>query len=243
VLVDVAPTAEAVVAGRIAAATVLVVDVLRASTTIITALDQGCAAIVPVVDAEEARRRRRNPALAGALMAGERRGEPLDGFDLGNSPLEFTADRVRGRTLLFTTSNGTRALLAARDAAAVGVAAFVNAGAAAAWAAGHGRDVTVICAGDGGTVSLEDHACAGVLVARVQAAVPTATLTEGARAACGLGRRYAAHVAQLGRDSSWARRLCEAGRGPDVAACLVLDTTTLVPVYLSDVDKVVSGPR
>jgi len=243
VQIDVAPTAEAVVAGRLATATVLVVDVLRASTTIIAALGQGCAGIVPVHDADEARRRRRSSDLADALMAGERRGEPLAGFDLGNSPLEFTSDRIGGRTVIFTTSNGTRALLAARGSPAVAVAAFVNARAAAAWAVAQGRDVTVVCAGERGRVSLEDHACAGVLVERIQAAVPGAVLTDRARAACALGRPYAADVARLGRDSSWARHLREAGRGLDVAACLALDTSTVVPVYLADVDKVVLGPR
>jgi 2-phosphosulfolactate phosphatase len=241
--VDVAPTVEAVVAGRLAAATVLVVDVLRASTTIIAALAHGCAAIVPVSDADEAWRRRRRPELADALMAGERRGEPLAGFDLGNSPLEFTADRVRGRTVIFTTSNGTRALLAARGASAVGVAAFVNAAAAAAWAVSHSRDVTVVCAGERGRLSLEDHACAGMLVERIKAAVPAAVLSDRARAAGALGRPYAADVARLGGDSSWARRLSAAGRGSDVAACLALDTSPVVPVYLTDVDKVVWGPR
>ncbi len=243
VQIDVAPTAEAAGACRLASATVLVVDVLRASTTIIAALGQGCVAIVPVGDPDEARRRRGSPELADALMAGERRGEPLAGFDLGNSPLEFTADRVGGRTVIFTTSNGTRALLAARAAPAVGVAAFVNAGAAVAWAVGHGRDVTVVCAGERGRLSLEDHACAGVLVARIQAAVPAAVLSDRARAACALGRAYAGDVARLGGDSSWARHLSAVGRGSDVAACLALDTSTVVPVYLTDVDKVVLGPR
>ena len=135
------PTAEAVVPGQLAGVTVLVIDVLRASTTIVT-----------------------------ALAAGERRGEPLAGFDLGNSPLECGPERVGGRTVFFTTSNGTRALLAARGAAAVGVAALVNAGAAAAWAAAEGRDVVVLCAGERGRPSLEDDVCAGLLVERLTAA-------------------------------------------------------------------------
>src|SRR6059036_1441432 len=109
------------------------------------------------------------------------RDEPIPGFDLGNSPLEFQTARVRGKTVFFTTSNGTRALLAARAAEAIGVAALVNVTAAAAWAAGAGRDVTILCAGSRGTRSLEDWACAGLAVDRILATVPTALLTEAAR--------------------------------------------------------------
>ena len=146
--VDVALTADAVVADTMAGATALVIDVLRASTTIITALANGGAAVVPVAEPETALRRAAgHPGPGPALTAGERRGEPIPGFDLGNSPLEFSPARVRGATLFLTTSNGTRALLAARPARAVAVAGLVNVGAAAAWAAGQSGDVVLVCAG------------------------------------------------------------------------------------------------
>src|SRR5262249_48692934 len=163
--------------------TVLVIDVLRASTSIITALVNGCDGVIPVADADEARRRAVGLPPGAAVFAGERRGEPLEGFDLGNSPLEFTAERVRGRTLIMTTSNGTRALLAARGAAAVGVAALVNLAAAAAWAAGGRRGVTLVCAGERGAISIEDHACAGLLVERLHRAEPAAPLSGAGRRA------------------------------------------------------------
>jgi 2-phosphosulfolactate phosphatase len=237
VRLDVAVTPDVLRPADVPGSTVLVVDVLRASTTIITALANGCLAVVPVIDADEARRRA--TATPGALIAGERRGEPLQGFDLGNSPLEFSPARVGGRTVVFTTSNGTRALVAVRAAAAVAVAAFVNASAAAAWAVAQQRDVLVACAGERGAISLEDHVCAGALVERALAAEPGATPTAAALAALALARRYGKEVARLGSDSGWARHLAASGRAADVAACLALDTTTLVPVYRADVDKVV----
>src|SRR5213594_4968107 len=169
--------------------TVLVIDVLRASTTIITALSNGCDAIVPVADPQDAWRRATEARNGSALVAGERQGEPIPGFDLSNSPVEFQSPRVRGKTVYFTTSNGTRALLAARAAAAIGVAALVNVTAAAAWAAGGGRDVAILCAGSRGARSLEDWACAGLAVDRMLATVPTALLTETARDALDTGRR------------------------------------------------------
>ena len=236
--VDVAPTAEAVCPAGLAERAVLIVDVLRASTTIVTALASGCLGVVPVCDAEEARRRL--AVEPGALVAGERRGEPLAGFDLGNSPLEFTPARVGGRTVIFTTSNGTRALLAARAAAAVAVAALVNLTAAASWARGQQRDVTVACAGERGARSLEDWVCAGLLVERLTAA--SGVVASGAaREAAAAAREYADDVSRLGVDSGWARHLRASGRGDDVTACLVVDSSALVPVYRADVDKIVRG--
>jgi 2-phosphosulfolactate phosphatase len=237
VRIDVAATPDGLDAAAVAASTVLVIDVLRASTCIVTALANGCEAIVPVSSPEEARRQA--AALPNSLIAGERRGEPLAGFDLGNSPLEFTPARVGGRTVVFTTSNGTRALVAVRAAAAVAVAAFVNASAAAAWAVAQGRNVLVACAGERGAVSLEDHVCAGLLVERVHTAAPGMSITPAGAEALALGKRYGKDVARLAVDSTWARHLAASGRGADVTACLALDTTTLVPVYRPDVDKVV----
>jgi 2-phosphosulfolactate phosphatase len=243
VRIDVAPTAEAVVPSELSGVTALVIDVLRASTTIITALANGCDAIVPVAEPLDARRRAQAMRDGGALVAGERQGEPIPGFDLSNSPVEFQSPRVRGMTVYFTTSNGTRTLLAARAAHSIGVAALVNVSAAAAWAAEAGRDVAVLCAGSHGARSLEDWTCAGLLVERIAAAVPDAVLTDAARDARETGRRYAADIGRLKHDAPWARRLIAAGRAADVDACLRLDTTSLVPRYLPNVDKIVGDRR
>jgi 2-phosphosulfolactate phosphatase len=243
VRVDVAVTVEVVVPARLAGETVLVVDVLRASTTMVTALANGALGIEPVADADEARRRVAAHPGNGLVLAGERRGITVPGFELGNSPLEMTGARVRGRTIVFTTSNGTRALLACRHAAAVAVAGLVNVTAAARWAAASGRDVTVVCAGERGARSLEDHVCAGLLVDGIVRQVPAATVTAAAAAAALEAAPYATDVGRLGQDSPWALHLRRAGRADDVAVCLALDTSSLVPLFRPDVDKVVAGPR
>ena len=239
---DVALLPERLPGGTLRGATALVVDVLRASTTMIAALASGCAGIVPVADAAEALRRARALGV-DAVAAGERQGLMIEGFDLGNSPLEMTRERVAGKTLVFTTSNGTQALLAAREAAAVGVGALVNLSAAAAWAHGHGGDVTVICAGDRGRLSLEDQVCAGLLVDALLRHEPGADVTVTAGEALTIGRGYGKAVGRLAQDAPWGRHLTAAGRAADLAACLVLDTTTLVPVLSETFDKVVVGSR
>ena len=241
-LIDVVRTADGVASARLTGATALVIDVLRASTTIVTALDHGAACVVPVEGVEEARARKL--ALgADAILAGERHGDPPEGFDLGNSPLEFTPARVRGRTIVLTTSNGTRALTAARAAGAVGVAALVNASAAAGWARQRAADIVVICSGALGVPSLEDEVCAGLLVSCLVEGGPGLELTPAAEAAQALGRRYGKDLERLGLDAPHARGLAAQGRAADISFCLALDTTTVVPVRGADVDKLVSGSQ
>jgi 2-phosphosulfolactate phosphatase len=240
--VDVVLTADTVVAAHLAGASALVIDVLRASTSMITALGNGASEVIPVVTVEEAHARR--ASLGGsALLAGERGGDPPEGFDLGNSPLEFTRERVDGRSVVMTTSNGTKALVAARPATRTGVAAFINARAAVAWAQARGTSIVLICSGEIGTLSLEDQACAGLLAARLADADPALTLTPLAEEARRVGVAYGREMHRLAVDAPHARTLIGKGRAADVTACLTLDTSAVVPELVPGVDKLVWGLR
>jgi 2-phosphosulfolactate phosphatase len=217
-------------AGRAA----LVIDVLRASTSVIAACAAGCRRVIPVADVEAAYAAARAWAGDGAVLAGERGGDPLVGFDLGNSPLEFTPERVGGRTVILTTTNGTAAMTVAGGAAVVAIAALTNAGAAARWALAHGRDLIVLCAGDRGTLALEDMVGAGFIIDALASATPVAA-SDAATAARRLAVHYAGRLEALAEDAGWARRLSNAGRGADLDACLVLDCMAQVPVLASGV--------
>ena len=209
--------------------TAVVVDVMRATTTVVAACAAGCARVIPVADVDAARACARQFPDGEVLVAGERGGEPIAGFHLGNSPLEFTRERVSGRTVVLTTTNGTAAMLTASAAAVAAVAALTNVTAAAQWARAHGRDLAILCSGDSGAFSLEDTVCAGLLVAGV-ATDSAASLSDGAEAALGLGRYYADRLSDLEFASRWAKRLNALGHGADVEACLRRDVTRLVPV-------------
>ncbi len=232
--------ADAPVSGR----SVLAIDVLRATSAAVAACDQGCALIVPVPDVPAALARRDG---RGVLLAGERGGHPIPGFDLGNSPDEFVRERVEGRTVVLTTTNGTAAMMRAAQGAAAALAALTNVSAAAAWARGHGRDVTILCAGDNGAFSLEDGVCAGLLVT----ALGSAELTVGAATAVALGRHYAGRLDRLATDSLWARRLSHQARDADLAACLRQDVSVSVPIFTgagfaavgTDPDALATGDR
>jgi 2-phosphosulfolactate phosphatase len=206
----------------------MVVDVLRATTTVVAACAAGCGRVVPVTDPGAARERAGSFPPGEVLLAGEQGGEPIPGFHLGNSPLEFTADRVCGKTIFLSTTNGTAAMLTAASASTAAVAALTNASASARWALDARRDLVVLCSGDDGAFSIEDAVCAGLVVARLAAA--GADLSDGAVAALGLGRFYAPRLGDLKHASRWARRLARMGRSADVEACLRQDVVELVPV-------------
>jgi 2-phosphosulfolactate phosphatase len=143
--------------------TVIVIDCFRASTSIVAALAAGAKAVYPFLDVEDARKAA--AAIPGAVLAGERGGRRIEGFDLGNSPGEFTPASVGGRDVVMTTTNGTRLLLAVSGSDSVFVAGFVNARATAAAAASVGRDILLAAAGTEGHFSIEDALCAGMLAA------------------------------------------------------------------------------
>ena len=144
-----------------------VVDVLRASTSIVTLLDRGVPAVIPAADLEEARALRER--LPGHLLCGEQDGLPPPGFDYGNSPAEFAAASLDGRPAILATSNGTHILNDLADAPVVLVGALVNREAAArallALAAEHGCDATIVCAASPGgrSIALEDALGAGAI--------------------------------------------------------------------------------
>jgi 2-phosphosulfolactate phosphatase len=189
----------------------VVIDVLRWTTTAITALANGAAGIEAFRESDAAAER---AAAIGALTAGERRAHRIPGFDLGNSPLEVTAERVRGRVICATTTNGTRALLAAAHVPRVFLAAFINLRATAAAIRDCApRHVAIICAGTDGYPCGEDSACADALAALLRGEPLTVVPAEVFSRA-----PHAAHLEALGYLA-------------DVEVAGALDSTSLVAVY------------
>ena len=227
-MIDVALTLEEVRGIPLAGVTAIVLDVVRASTTIVAALAGGAHAVLPVATPEEARSLAREGDRGHVLIGGERGGAPPPGFDCGNSPAEYTSDRVRGRTVMFTTTNGTRALLALAGAHRIAVGGFVNAAAVARWVTGEPGDVLLVCAGERGRFCLEDAVCAGLLVSRL--ASPEQPLTDAARAARVLWDHYADDLGAMLADATWAQALVLQGRGADLPLCVALDVHGVVPV-------------
>jgi 2-phosphosulfolactate phosphatase len=149
-----------------AGGTVVVIDVLRASTTIAHALNAGASDVIPCLEIEDARTTAGRFPEGQALLGGERQGLPIEGFDLSNTPADYTPERVRGRTIVFTTTNGTRAMEKCRLAGRVLIGAFVNARAVVQELLGC-RKVHLLCAGTRGQFGPDDFLLGGLLVDRL----------------------------------------------------------------------------
>ena len=226
VLLGEAPVAPADVADRVVA----VIDVLRAATTAAIALANGARMLIPFESVDEAAQRAKTMDQNSVRLGGERRMVRIPGFDFGNSPLEYSRAVVAGHTIVFTTTNGTTALLSAHGARTCLFAGFVNAQAsvnAMCAAAGATADITIICAGTDRHVALEDAVCAGRLVRGVVASYPDATLGDGARLVVMIERPYHDDVAALRLDATHARALVAAGFGDDVSCCFAVDSVPM----------------
>jgi 2-phosphosulfolactate phosphatase len=218
---------------RLAGGVAVVADILRATTTIVYALGAGCRSVRPVAEVDEARRLAIAQPSDRFLLAGERDGRPLPGFDFGNSPSEFTADRCRGATLLLTTTNGTRALLRAAAAERVLVGSFANFSAVCEQLAREFRPIHVVCAGEVGTFSLEDTLFAGAVVKSVCEIGP-ARLNDGARVAADSFARCGDNLEAALAVGSGGSRLRELGYDDDIRAAARVDAFALVPELYRD---------
>ena len=213
---------------------VAVIDVLRASTTIAVALANGARNIVPFDSTEEVILRSKAFARGEVCLAGERRMLAVPGFDFGNSPAEFTAEAVAGKTVLFSTTNGTAALVAVQNARDVAVASFVNFTAVLTLlrsAMRGGADVAIVCAGRDRQFALEDAACAGRFVRDLNMRHPGADMNDGARAALEIERGYGDDLDRLFLDAEHGRALRDAGFADDLRLCAELDAYPVIPVY------------
>ena len=208
--------------------TAVVIDVIRATTSIVTAFQHGARSVSPVASVEEAQRTRES--APGALLAGERGGRRLPGFDLGNSPREFTPEAVRGRDVILTTSNGTKTLRAVQEGRSVAIGALLNRAAIGRWLLGRGEDAFIVCSGYEGVFSLEDAVCAGAVVDGLAAEGASVALGDGARASQVLWARYAPDLPGLLHETGWGRHIVEIGLGADLDLCAQLDVTEVVPV-------------
>jgi 2-phosphosulfolactate phosphatase len=212
--------------------TVFVIDILRATTTMCAAVSNGARAIIPVSSTEEALRLAQTIGSKDVLLAGERKCARIPGFHLGNSPLEMKEEVVRGKTLILTTSNGTKALLACQGASTVYPTAAVNLSAAAE----RGREaleadqpVLIVCAGRNGSFALDDAYCAGRLATALLGGTRARRgLNDAALACIALVRRYGEEWDRPLRSSRSGRELLKLGFEEDLRQASRLDAYPIV---------------
>jgi len=216
---------------ELADATVVVIDVLRATSTITAALAAGAAGIIPF--AEVAAARQRAVGFPGpVLLGGEREGKRINGFDLGNSPGEYTPEAVQDQTILFTTTNGTRALATCQQASRVLLAGFVNL-AAVVTQVDSTPELHILCAGTNEKISQEDMLLAGALTemlgSRSEPFTPSNDSARLAQQAWCSSNAQAGQLEHLLRAGRGGQNLLQLGLEADIAFCATVDRFDVVP--------------
>ena len=211
--------------------TVVVIDVLRACSTIVTALDRGARAVMPVADMAEAGKIASNLDPDVYRLGGERDGKKIDGYDLGNSPAEYTPDVVDNRDVILNTSNGTQALSRATPAKHLVAACFLNAGRVVDFVRSVDDEVTIVCAGRQNRLALEDTLCAGLLLDRLWNQEEPDVVTDSAHTAFTLYETDRDHLRSALDRANHAERLVQQGFGDDLDYCFRIDALPVLPYY------------
>ena len=208
--------------------TVVVIDVLRSTSSMVEALVNGAQGVYPAPSTEEAIKLASSLGREDTILCGESRGLMIEGFDLGNSPREFSAERVAGKRLVMSTTNGTPAFFLVGDAVRVLACSFMNLSVVAA-AAMEAESIVVVCAGMTGLFSLDDAVCAGALVQRIRtAAASEVELNDAAMGAVEMALTFRVN-AQFLAATSTGQRLMEIGFREDLEVCAEIDRHSVVP--------------
>ena len=213
-------------------AQVVVIDILRATTTITQALGAGAMQVIPCLEVEEAQQKAANFKAGEFVLGGERDGVRIPGFDLGNSPKEYTPETVGGHTVLFTTTNGTRAMDRCRLAKNVWIGAFVNISSMWQTLLDVESDIHLVCAGTKGEITREDVLYAGALVQLLLLGNTEWTLNDQSLLALAAYREIAGGKPPLAEElqnTQGGRNLHRLGLAADLLDVAQVDRWKIVP--------------
>lgn len=205
---------------------VVVVDIFRATSAICTALNNGVERMIPVASIEEAQKYKD----LGFLVAAERNAVKLEGFDFGNSPYHYMTPDIQGKTIAISTTNGTQAIEAAKEAAIIAIGSFLNIQALANWIKPQGRDVIILCAGWKNKFNMEDTLFAGALAGLLSEDERFSTTCDSTIAAGYLFEKASSNLFGFLENSSHRNRLRNLNLEQDIRYCLSLNIMDIVPV-------------
>ncbi|MCW9708444.1 2-phosphosulfolactate phosphatase [Fodinibius salsisoli] len=210
--------------------TVVVLDVLRASSTIVTALHNGAKGVIPVGDMGDASKISQNLDSPHYLLSGEKDGVKIEGYDLGNSPLDYTTEKVESKTIIFNTTNGTKAIKRSGLATEVVIGSFLNLNTIVEYLQSIENDITLVCAGWRGRLALEDLLCAGNIIAELVNGTLPEYVQDGAKVAFGLYEKIGDDIEDAIRNSNYAIRLKDIVSEDDLRYCCKRNELKVLPV-------------
>ena len=223
--------------------TVVVIDVLRATSVIVQALSQGALEIHPVATVDEAFQMAKAFGESSMLLGGERESKRIPGFDLGNSPKEYIAEKVRGKKLILATTNGTKAFHLVSMGKKILVGSFLNIGAVAERCLELDRDLFIFLSGDEGNFSLEDTICGGMLIELItRKRKKSISLTDASQCAQVLYQRFKDNLLGSFHLCRHGKELINRGFDDDPVYCAQIDITNVVPIFRDGVIRVSPPP-
>ncbi len=220
---------------------IIVIDVLRASTTIAVALKNGAREIIPVASVESAVKISGSLFGEVTLRGGERNGKIIEGFNLGNSPLEYSETAVKGKSIIYCTTNGSVAMAKSRYARTLAIGSFVNLSTVTGFMQEENKDFHLICAGrinSIGNFSLEDAVCAGMIIQNLlKSESLSVELSDSAKAAHAISKTFGRSILKMLKTSEHGKFLIELGFADDLKICAQLDSVPVLPVLAGTVIK------
>jgi 2-phosphosulfolactate phosphatase len=205
---------------------VVIIDILRASSSICTAFANGADAIIPVADIPEAK----DYKARGYLVAAERDGYVLDFADFGNSPFNFTKEKVEGKTIVYSTTNGTGIISLASSAYMTVIGSFLNIGALTRWLLNQEKDVVLFCAGWKNRFNIEDTLCAGAIASKLMESNLYSTICDSTFAAIDLWSLAIPDISGYIDKAAQRTRLRDKKLDDCIEFCLTSDFTDKIPV-------------
>jgi 2-phosphosulfolactate phosphatase len=217
---------------------VVVLDVLRASSTITVALNNGAREVIPVASIESAVKISGSLFGEVTLRGGERNGKTIEGFNLGNSPLEYSETAVKGKSIIYCTTNGSVAMAKSRYARMLIVGSFLNLTTVVDFIKEENKDFLFICAGRVNTVgffSLEDAVCAGMMIQKLMKFESLElNLSDSAKAAHALYKSFGRSILKMLKTSEHGKYLIEIGFADDLKICAAVDSVPVLPVQIEN---------
>ena len=217
---------------------VVVIDILRASTTIITALNNGAKEIIPVSSIEFAMKISGDSFKGHTLLGGERNTQKIEGFALGNSPLEYKNENVNGKSIVFFTTNGSKAIVKAKYAANLFIMAFLNSNAVADKLLDIDEDIEILCSGNNGKFSYEDSACAGLLISIIMEKNKDIELDDSSKISKMIFEKHKNRLNKFLSETEHGKKLIDAGFEEDITFAAQQNITGIVPHFKAGVIKV-----
>lgn len=217
--------------------TTVVIDVLRATSVITQAIKNGAKEIIPVATVEFAVKVSGGMFGGQTLLGGERNTKKIEGFALGNSPYEYTKKTVEGKSIVFYTTNGTKAIVKAKFSENLIICSFLNISTVAEYIVELGNDVEILCAGRNNLFSLEDSVCAGRLAKEISKLNKQLILNDSTLAAMSLDDKFGLDLAGMMKNCEHGKILHENGFEKDIEFCSQINITQIIPVFKSGTIK------